>query len=120
MTTIDEQELSLVSVLGGGLIEMFDDAMRVVAANIQDVNTEATTTRQVKITVTMKPSSDRAFVSSTFAVSTSLAPQKPAAVRMVCTAANGREPPRFFEMPGQQQLPFDDDGTVVKLKGRGL
>ena len=58
-----EKNFVRLSTIGGGALEeMFEDAMKVVADNINDPNTEAESVREINIKIKMKPTKSREAV----------------------------------------------------------
>lgn len=53
------QEVTLDTIGGGALSELFAAELARVLANIADPNTDPTTKRQIAITVSLKPKADR-------------------------------------------------------------
>ena len=54
-----EEPLTLVTLKGGALVELFDRALEQVLKNIADPNTDAQTSRKIKMEVILKPNEDR-------------------------------------------------------------
>jgi hypothetical protein len=68
--------VSLETFAQGALKERFNDALSQVVANIYDANTEATTVREISITIKIKPSDTREMAGVRADVKTKLAPHK--------------------------------------------
>lgn len=54
-----EEPLTLVTLKGGALVELFDRALEQVLKNINDPNTDAEATRKIKMEVSFKANEDR-------------------------------------------------------------
>ena len=76
------ERTSLLNLLRGGVIELFDDELQAVADNILDPNTSETATRSVTLKVTIKPDADRSTAKTEVAVTAKLAPVRPQATRL--------------------------------------
>jgi len=57
----DPERLSLLNLIDGGAVEMFDRAMTAVLENINDINTTLKA-REINMKVTVQPSDDRTLV----------------------------------------------------------
>ena len=55
----EDQELSLLNLMGGAAIERFDREFTKVVKNVMDPNTDPKAARTVTLTVTVKPNDDR-------------------------------------------------------------
>lgn len=69
--------VSLATLMEGGIVEQFDEALRLAAENCLDPNTEATATRTVSLTVKLKPNVNREVVDLDCQVVAKPAPDKP-------------------------------------------
>ena len=65
--------INIGNINDGAMIEGFDLMFRKVLDNIADLNTPATATRSLTLTLTIKPHSDRTTVDTEVACSTKLA-----------------------------------------------
>lgn len=66
-------EVSLGSLAGGGAAEQFQHELEKVLENIQDVNCDPTTKRQIVMTISIKPSEERDFAQVQVSFATKLA-----------------------------------------------
>ena len=73
---VEGQELSIVNINSGAIIEAFDAALQDVIRNCADINTTAGN-REVSLKLTIKPSKDRAMVFFKGAVNRKLAGMEP-------------------------------------------
>lgn len=71
-TTV-QSNINLETLAGGAFAEKLNEALMQVAENIQNPNTEATTKRQIQITLKFAPNKTRQLVSTQIAVTTKLA-----------------------------------------------
>lgn len=97
--------VSLDTLGGGAAVERFQYEFMRVLDNIIDLNTNPTATRQVQLTVKIKPNEDRTFCINEILVTSKLAPVKPAVTSMhVSQTLNGAVATEFN--PQQQNIPF--------------
>lgn len=68
-----QSNINLETLAGGAFVEKLNEALMQVAENIQNPNTEATTKRQIQITLKFAPNKTRQLVSTQIAVTTKLA-----------------------------------------------
>jgi len=69
------ESTSLIQLQSGAAVEMTDDALKEVFANILDLNTDATSKRSVILTIDLTPDFDRESAKITIGVKKNLAPQ---------------------------------------------
>jgi hypothetical protein len=72
-----EKIFNLEKFAGGALAESINAEMERVLNNIHDPNTEATKTRKLTLTITLKPDSKRQVVGVNFQAKPTLVPSKP-------------------------------------------
>ena len=72
------QLLSLDTICKGAVIELGDEALKRIAANMADVNTEPTQKRKIVLTIEFAPYNDRTGAAVSTKVETKLAGMKPA------------------------------------------
>ncbi len=68
-----EAKINLEALAGGAFTEKLNEALIQVADNIQNPNTEATTKRQINVTIKFAPNKTRQLVNTQIAVTTKLA-----------------------------------------------
>ena len=68
-----EAKINLETLAGGAFAEKLNEALVQVADNIQNPNTEATTKRQINVTIKFAPNKTRQLVNTQIAVATKLA-----------------------------------------------
>ena len=68
-----QSNINLETLAGGAFAEKLNEALMQVAENIQNPNTEATTKRQIQITLKFAPNKTRQLASTQIAVTTKLA-----------------------------------------------
>ncbi|WP_347282718.1 replication protein [uncultured Alistipes sp.] len=68
-----EAKINLETLAGGAFAEKLNEALVQVADNIQNPNTEATTKRQINVTIKFAPNKTRQLVNTQIAVTTKLA-----------------------------------------------
>lgn len=97
--------LSLVTLEGGAVVEMFDRALEKVAANLADINT-GLGAREIHLVVKAKPSRDRSMVEWSAEVKPpKLAGQDPVGGTALIDQENGR-PALLGRKPSQTEIPF--------------
>jgi len=69
------ESTGLIQLQSGAAVEMTDDALKEVFANILDLNTDATSKRSVTLTIDLVPDPDRESAKITIGVKKVLAPQ---------------------------------------------
>lgn len=100
--------LSIDNMANGAVYEMATDALKRLAENIADVNTNATQKRKVVITVEAAPYNDRSGAELTIKVENKLAGQKPAMGTMYI-AQRGQEYLAFSRNTRQERIAFGMD-----------
>jgi hypothetical protein len=104
--------LSLVTLEGGAVVEMFDRALEKVAANLADINT-GLGAREIQLVVKAKPSRDRSMVEWTAEVKPpKLAGQDPVGGTALIDR-EGDRPTLLGRKPAQTEIPF----TIIKEGG---
>ena len=68
-----EAKINLEALAGGAFAEKLNEALMQVADNIQNPNTDATTKRQINVTIKFAPNKTRQLVNTQIAVTTKLA-----------------------------------------------
>ena len=68
-----EAKINLEALAGGAFAEKLNEALIQVADNIQNPNTEATTKRQINVTIKFAPNKTRQLINTQIAVTTKLA-----------------------------------------------
>lgn len=102
----NEENLSLENICDGAAIERFDIVLQDILNNILDVNTEADTVREIKLTVKIKPSPDREILSIAFQVVPKPAPLSPLFTNaFIDKDVKGNAEAHEFSTPVQQELP---------------
>jgi hypothetical protein len=101
----DMAPLSLVTLEGGAVVEMFDRALEKVAANLADINT-GLGAREIQLVVKAKPSRDRSMIEWSAEVKPpKLAGQEPVGGTALIDQINGR-PALLGRKPKQNEIPF--------------
>jgi len=103
-----EQPVTLYTLAGGALGELFDREMERVSADILDLNTEADAVRTITIKVKIKPDENRSFGAVGMFISSTLGAPKGVASMMYFGRKNGRAV-AVENVPAQKEL-FDPLG----------
>lgn len=77
-----EYVVSLITLNQGAAVELFDNELKRVLANIADSQTEATASREIKLSVKIKPTESRKEAAVILKCESKTAAQKPAASQM--------------------------------------
>jgi len=118
MRHIEEQPVTLFTLAGGALGELFDREMERVSADILDLNTEAEAVRTITIKVKIKPDKDRGFGYAEMLISSTLGAPKGVGSTMYFGRKNGHA--TAIEAVSEQRELFDPLGPrpVVELKSK--
>ena len=114
----ESERASLLTLLRGGVVEMFDDELEKVAANILDPNTSETATRVVTIKVSIKPDVNRSMAATAVSVVAKLAPVKPQGTALFFGSQRGKAVVTEHN-PDQQRLPGIVPEKPKVVKGGG-
>src|SRR6185437_2709628 len=98
--------LSIDNMANGAVYEMLGEALKRMAANISDPNTEATARRGISIKIVALPYKDRSGAEYSIAVETKLAGIRPAEGTMYI-ARRGGEYLAFGKNTKQTEIEFD-------------
>ena len=109
------EEPVTISTIGGGVLnELFAREMEKVAANILDLNAEATAVRAINIKIKIKPDANRNFGHVAISVSSNIASQSPFGATMFFGKQGGVA--RAIEPPRQNELfPVERPRPVVNF-----
>lgn len=113
-------DLSFATLAGGGVQEKLQYALKEVAENIADPNTDAKKTRKVTMTLTLKPNEQRSIANLEVDVKTSLAaPVGISTTLMIDRDKEGKIVAQeiYGKDPNQGQIDYET-GEVIHLAGR--
>lgn len=97
-------DVSLATLVGGLVVERFDDELKALLKNIVDPNTSATAKRSIKLDVAFKPDKNRDMGQVEISVSSKLAPAEKVSTRVfIAMTRNG--PVATESNPNQPVLP---------------
>lgn len=109
--------INLNAVAEGALLEKANQAMQKIIENIMDPNTDATKTRKLTMTVTLKPNENRDLAPAVIDVKTTLAPTKGVNTNFILgedsAGATGAE--MKSGIPGQMFI--DKEGDIANDRG---
>jgi len=116
-----EQPVTLYTLAGGALGELFDREMERVSADILDLNTEADAVRTITIKVKIKPDQNRGFGACGVFISSTLGAPKGVASTMFFGRKSGRaiaventpEQKELFDKLGPRPLVDIKTGELV-------
>ncbi len=101
-------EVTLESLKGGAAVEMVNNALEEVWANVLDPNTNATAKRSVVMKIEFKPAQDRASSPVSIAVEKKLASQAAVSAHVnIGTDSDGIATASEYMNPNQNELPID-------------
>lgn len=101
-------EVTLETLRGGAAVEMVNNALEEVWANVLDPNTDATTKRSVVMKLEFKPSSDRASSPVSIKVEKKLASQAAVSAHVnIGHDSDGIATASEYMNPNQNELPVD-------------
>jgi hypothetical protein len=102
------KEVTLDTFQHGAVLDLFDDEMKAVIANIADINTDPAAVRKVTIELSIKPDKTRRNAEVTLKVTSKLAHTKPQASFMFFDRVDGKlvaledEPGPELQFPEQK------------------
>lgn len=105
--------LSLDNIANGAMYELFSEAVKKVAANVADPNTEPTQKRKITITVDVAPYKDRTGAELAIKVETKIAGIRPVDATMYIARRNG-EYLAFGKNTKQTEIEFDMHGGAAQ------
>jgi hypothetical protein len=100
-----EEPVTLITIGNGALLELFDRELARVVADVLDPNTQATTTRKIRIDVQIKPNEDRNESLVAYSVSATLGKAKSFGSKFYFGRINGV--PMAVEGDKRQKSLFD-------------
>jgi hypothetical protein len=106
-------KITLDSISGGAAVERFQDALNIVIENILDPDMDQSKTREIKLTLRLKPSKeDRAKVMYSLDIDKKLAPPMSVANIMYLGVENGNH--EAYEQNADQGNLFKDEIQKIK------
>jgi len=109
--------LSIDNMASGAVYEMFNEALKRLAANVADPNTEPTQKRKLTLTIDVTPYKDRSGAEYKARVDAKLAGLKPAEANMYF-ANRGGEFLAFGRNTKQEEIQFEMQPAPVETKPR--
>lgn len=103
---MNEKKLQLSNISGGAVEELFDEELEKVLFNINDINTEAESSREILIKIKVIPSKDRLTASTSVQVYSKLAPHC-SANGSLFMGFEGNRPQAYANNPRQMTLSGD-------------
>lgn len=85
-------EVNIMELAKGAILEQIDHAIKLVLENILDPNTEVKTPRKLSINLTFKPDDKREIVSCSAQAKPTLAPIKPITTNIIVEADRNGHP----------------------------
>lgn len=93
--------MTITAMNNGGIVEAIDEALALVAANIDDCNTPPDKVREVNVKIKIKPDINRTLGTATATVTTKLQPQEAQVVSVVFDRAGDK--PTIYESFASQR-----------------
>jgi len=112
---VGQKEVTLETIGGGVLAELFDEELRRVFENVADVNTKADQKREIKISIAITPTKDRQYANTTIRVDSKLATVRPHESTLLLSF-DGRRVTAYVNDPKQEELPM---GNVTPITREG-
>lgn len=110
-------EVTLETLRGGAAVEMVNNALEEVWANVLDPNTSATAKRSVVMKIEFKPAQDRASSPVNITVEKKLASQAPVSAHVnIGTDNDGIATASEYMNPNQNELPIDQKSASTGEK----
>ena len=113
-------DLSFATLAGGGVEEKLQYALKEVAENIADPNTDAKKVRKITMTLTLKPNESRMVTNVDIDVKTSLvAPMGISTTLMIDRDSTGKivASEMYGKDPNQGVIDYET-GEVIDIRGR--
>lgn len=110
-------EVTLETICGGAVPEMFEHELRNALANVLDPNTKATTKRVVTVTVTLMPGDERTDMRVVAEVKSKLAPVKGVGGTIYAGLRKGVPVATVYEHR-QLQMQWDEEARPKSLEER--
>lgn len=112
---MDQDQVSLTSLMGGLAVERFDDELAKMLANIVDPNTPPTAKREITLKMSFKPDKGRDLGAVEIQVSSKLAPAEKMGTRLFISLTRSG-PVATEHNPNQPLLPMMDAAPVAQLR----
>jgi len=100
------EKVELTTLSGGAAYDMFNEELKSIMENIQDVNTPSKTVRSITMTLKIRPSEDRLTAETELSVSKKIATIKPVVKSMFFSKDEENNLCAFEDNPKQQTLEF--------------
>jgi len=109
--TVNERVVTLETINGGAVLDLFTEEFEKLIDNVADGNTEPDKVRSITIKVSVKPSKNREMAATKVEVTSRLAPLKPNEATIVFSS-DGTKVEAFTTAQGKQQaLPGMDQNV---------
>lgn len=102
------QVASLTTIGNGAAVELFDEELRKVMANINDISVDSEETREITLKVKIKPSKDRTLAGVGIQVRSKLAALSPSASNIFFHNEKNKMTP-YVNNPNQGVLDFQSE-----------
>ena len=110
------EPINLATVGDGAAVELFEQELERVLENVLDPNTEAETTRKIRIDITLKPNDQREVGAFVVEASSKLAPFKGRGTNVFIGVLNGT-PTCVEANPKQIQMDWDAESKPTAIRG---
>ncbi len=109
--TVEESYVDITNLGRGAAVELFNDELNRVLANILDPNTDPKAIRSLTLTVKFKPSEDRDLAATVMEVKSKLASPKGVGTVIFIGKEKG-QPVAMERNPRQLELPTDNVSNI--------
>ena len=114
------ERLSLSTICEGAAVERFDYELQKVLEDINDLNTQAEATREITLTVKIKPNEDRTTYQPSLAIKSKMAGLQPVtSIGAMGKSIDGKAEAYEYARPKQQEFGFEGNVTPIKKEGHG-
>lgn len=115
------ERLSIVTMLGGAVIERIDDEIAKAIENVTDPSTAPTAKRSIRLDIDLKPEKDRSIGNASIAVTSKLAPTERMGTRLFISQTKAGPVATEYN-PNQPMLPevmATNNVTITPLRAVG-
>lgn len=103
---IRHEKLSLININSGAAVELFDEELKKVLTDMNNIAVRSDVVREIRLTVKIKPSKDRVRADVSIEASSKLAPRD-AHEGSVILSTEQNKPIALVAMAKQVPLPFE-------------
>lgn len=98
-------QISLDTLDGGGVVELFDTSLQAIMDNIKDPNTKPEGLREITLTFKFKPEKNRNYTGMTYSAKTKLQPSEPVEISLFVDKDRSTKKPLGYELAAPDEHP---------------